>query len=91
MINHCPLSGNGYKQQCKFVLAASPLASPGDSAISEDLSHQFMGKCPLKLQFPTFDRMEYLDRCKDYLTFNTVLDEDLMVTFKNMFYGAAKG
>ncbi len=68
-------------------LAASPLASPGDSAISEDLSHQFMGK----LQFPTFDRMEYLDRCKDYLTFNTVLDEDLMVTFKNMFYGAAKG
>ena len=75
----------------------SLLCSPDDSPISGDLGRRFMGKCPLKLQFPTFGGMEdnpdpllYLDRCKDFLALNPLTDGELMVTFRNVLFGTAR-
>lgn len=78
-------------------MTESPLSSPNNSPISGDLGHRFVGKCPLKLQFPTFGRMEdspdpllYLEKCKDFLSINPLSDEELMVTLRNVLYGTAR-
>lgn len=78
-------------------MTESPLSSPNDSPISGDLGHRFMGKCPIKLQSPTFGRVEdnpdpllYLEKCKDFLSINPLTDEELTVTFRNVLYSTAR-
>lgn len=73
-----------------------PLSSPNDAPISGGLEHIFMGKCPLKLQFPTFGKKEdssylllYLEKCKDFLSLNPLANSELMVIL--ILYGYSQG
>ncbi|XP_051793893.1 uncharacterized protein LOC127530652 [Acanthochromis polyacanthus] len=55
------------------------------------------GKSPIKLQFPTYGKLEdpsdplqYLERCEDYLSLNSLSDEELMATLRNVLHGTAR-
>ncbi|KAI3376844.1 hypothetical protein L3Q82_000417 [Scortum barcoo] len=56
-----------------------------------------MGKSPIKLQFPTFGRLEdtsdplqYLERCEDFLALNPLSNEELIATLRNVLHGTAR-
>ncbi|KAI3377210.1 hypothetical protein L3Q82_009122, partial [Scortum barcoo] len=71
--------------------------SPSESTIREELKSRFMGKSPIKLQFPTFGRLEdtsdplqYLERCEDFLAHNPLSNEELIATLRNVLHGTAR-
>ncbi|KAI3356859.1 hypothetical protein L3Q82_003342 [Scortum barcoo] len=71
--------------------------SPSESTIREELKSRFMGKSPIKLQFPTFGRLEdtsdplqYLERCEDFLALNPLSNEELIATLRNVLHGTAR-
>lgn len=74
-----------------------PLISPVDSSIQGDLRGRMIGKSPVKLQFPSFGRIEdcedpllYLEKCHDYLALNPLTNEELIATLRNVLYGTAR-
>ncbi|XP_033958149.2 copper-transporting ATPase 2-like [Pseudochaenichthys georgianus] len=71
--------------------------SPGESTIHEEVKSRFMGKSPVKLQFPSFgklndtpDPLQYLERCDDFLALNPLTDEELIATLRNVLHGTAR-
>lgn len=75
----------------------SVTSSPKDSPIPGECGGRFIGNCPFKLEFPTFSRMEnnlypqlYLEKCKDFLALNMLIDGELMVTLRTVLYGTAR-
>ena len=55
------------------------------------------GKCPVKLRFPSFGKMEdepdpllYLEKCSEFLALNPLMDEELMATLRNVLHGTVR-
>lgn len=55
------------------------------------------GKSPVKIQFPTYgkiedptDPLQYLERCEDYLALQTLTNTELMATLRNVLHGTAR-
>lgn len=54
-------------------------------------------KSPVKLQFPTYGKMEdpsdplqYLERCEDFLALHSLTNAELMATLRNVLHGTAR-
>ena len=54
-------------------------------------------KSPVKLQFPTFGKMDdpsdplqYLERCEDYLALHSLTNTELMATLRNVLHGTSR-
>lgn len=69
---------------------------PGVSTLPLNKSRD-TGRSPIKLQFPTYGKLEdppdplqYLERCEDYLSLNPLTDEELMATLRNVLHGTAR-
>ena len=76
---------------------AGVLQSPEDSPVLSEARARLTGKCPVKLQFPSFGKMEdepdpllYLEKCNDFLALNSLTDEELMATLRNVLHGTAR-
>lgn len=74
-------------------------ARPQDSLVLLDNSSQsrFVGKSPVKLQFPTFGRiddnsypLQYLEWCEDFLALNPLTDKKLIATPRNVLRGTLR-
>lgn len=57
--------------------------SPQGSPVLPEGRGRVLGKCTVKLQFPSFGKMEdepdpllYLEKCNDYLALNPLCDEE---------------
>ncbi|XP_030649811.1 transmembrane protease serine 9-like [Chanos chanos] len=73
------------------------LAFPPNSALPGDLRGMFMGKTPIKIQFPCFGRKEddpdplrFLENCNDYLALNHLHDDEIIATLRNVLFGTAR-
>lgn len=71
--------------------------SPEGSTIQCESKSRFVGKSPVKLQFPTFGKMDdisdplqYLEKCEDFLALNPLADEELIATLRNVLHGTAR-
>lgn len=51
--------------------------SPGGSTLRGEVKSRFLGKKPVKLELPAFERVE---RCEDFLTLKPLSDEELIPT-----------
>lgn len=78
-------------------VAEDPFGSPGGSTIHGEGKSRFLGKSPVKLQFPTYgkvddapDPLQYLERCEDFLALNPLSNEELIATLRNVLHGTAR-
>lgn len=78
-------------------VAERDLMSPNDPFLHEDTKTRSLGKHPIKLEFPSFGRMEdtvdpllYLEKCNDYLALQPLTQEELFVTLRNVLHGTAR-
>lgn len=58
---------------------------------------RFLGKQPIKIQFPCFGRLEdcddpliFLEKCYDFMTLHPLSDEELIATLRNVLHGTAR-
>ena len=76
---------------------AGVLLTSEDSPVLCESRARLTGKCPVKLLFPAFGKMEdepdpllYLEKCSDFLALNPLMDEELMATLRNVLHGTAR-
>ena len=81
-------------QSTMHVPRPDQASSPVDSS---EQRGRFMGKTPIKLQFPCFGRMEdcsdpllYVEKCNDYLSLNPLSDEEILATMSCVLHGTAR-
>lgn len=77
-------------------VAERGLLSHNDSFMHEDSKTRSLGKSPIKLEFPSFGRMEdtpdpllYSEKCNDFLALQPLTQEELFVTLRNVLHGTA--
>ncbi len=77
---------------------------PGDSAfnstnesVTAEGRGRFMGKQPIKIQFPCFGRLDdcddplnFLEKCYDFMALHPLSDEELIATLRNVLHGTAR-
>nr|XP_054598745.1 uncharacterized protein LOC129163840 [Nothobranchius furzeri] len=95
-----PLGHAGHPRLQSTIRSSKPndlLDSPRSTAIQGETRGRLAGKAPIKVQFPTFGRiddssdpLQYLERCEDFLALNPLTDEELMATLRNVLHGTSR-
>jgi len=78
-------------------LGDSELNSTSEVVTTVEGRGRFLGKQPVKIQFPCFCRIEdcddpliFLEKCYDFMALHPLSDEELIATLRNVLHGTAR-
>ncbi|XP_060796136.1 uncharacterized protein LOC132898493 [Neoarius graeffei] len=85
-------------QPLQSTMHLFPSCCPSDDSITTKAPRgPYVGKKPIKIQFPCFGRTEdtsdpllYLEKCHDYLALHPLSDGELLATLRNVLHGTAR-